>query len=294
MFSLSEIRAKARQTVESTPGIYTLAIIPVVLSVLIQIFSFVQRNNQFNSASLYGSEFIPRSLFGSFAFPVLCGILAALLMLSVTQTIFFVIRHKKETTSFKDALAIFNHPYFGKIFATFIVKQLLLLLWGILLVIGLFLLLMSILVPISFIITQGVTDTGQLPDEILGVISIFFILGLILFIGGIALYYPQYYAYYQVEPILFEQLEESRYAGPMAIIKESRRVMKGYKWKGFVLDLTFIGWFILVGISFGLVGIYVHPYYQATRIHFYDAISKDRAYKEALMMGKINPFEQTV
>lgn len=292
MFSLSQIRAQARQTIEKTPGIYTLALIPVILTVLVQIFSLIQQNNQIANATLYQADAVSGSIFVSLAFPFFYGILSALLLLSIAQTLFFIIRHQKKETSFKDALTIFNHPQFGKIFATFIVKQLLLLLWSLLLAVGLFLLAIGFIMPFIYALMGGITDPSQFPDEVLGLVGIFIILGFIFTIAGVALYFPQYYAYYQVEPILFEQLEESRYAGPMAIIKESRRIMRGYKWKGFVLDLTFIGWFILVSISFGLVGIYVHPYYQATRIHFYDAVLKDRAHREALLMGKINPFEQ--
>ncbi|HFI0049522.1 TPA: DUF975 family protein [Streptococcus suis] len=55
--------------------------------------------------------------------------------------------------------------------------------------------------------------------------------------------------------------------------------MKGYKFKRFLLDLSFIGWFILVSITFGLAGLYVWPYHYAAQIHFYEEILDDYASK---------------
>ncbi|MBQ9333573.1 MAG: DUF975 family protein [Lachnospiraceae bacterium] len=57
-------------------------------------------------------------------------------------------------------------------------------------------------------------------------------------------------------------------------IKKSREMMKGYKWKSFVLDLSFIGWIFLTAITFGLVGIfYAYPYMYATYAEMYKVVS---------------------
>ncbi len=57
-------------------------------------------------------------------------------------------------------------------------------------------------------------------------------------------------------------------------IKKSREMMKGYKWKSFVLDLSFIGWALLSGITLGLVGIfYAYPYMFATYAEMYKVIA---------------------
>ncbi len=55
-------------------------------------------------------------------------------------------------------------------------------------------------------------------------------------------------------------------------ITESRRMMNGYKGKLFCLDLSFIGWFLLSALTFGLLGLYVLPYYNAARARFYEAL----------------------
>lgn len=50
----------------------------------------------------------------------------------------------------------------------------------------------------------------------------------------------------------------------------SRRMMKGQKWRAFVLDLSFLGWKILSAMTFGLLGIFfVEPYCRLTNAALY-------------------------
>jgi len=50
----------------------------------------------------------------------------------------------------------------------------------------------------------------------------------------------------------------------------SKRMTKGNKGKLFVMDLSFIGWFLLTGLTFGILGIfYVDPYYYTTSAGFF-------------------------
>ncbi|SCW30839.1 Protein of unknown function [Ruminococcaceae bacterium YRB3002] len=54
---------------------------------------------------------------------------------------------------------------------------------------------------------------------------------------------------------------------------ESKRLMKGNKWKAFVLDLSFILWDLASLFTCGLAGIfYVNPYKQSTDAALYEAI----------------------
>ena len=55
----------------------------------------------------------------------------------------------------------------------------------------------------------------------------------------------------------------------------SKQMMNGQKWRAFVLDLSFIGWHLLTGITLGLVGIfYVNPYVQLTNAGLYEELSQ--------------------
>ncbi|MGN1168003.1 MAG: DUF975 family protein [Lachnospiraceae bacterium] len=60
----------------------------------------------------------------------------------------------------------------------------------------------------------------------------------------------------------------------------SKRMMDGEKWDAFVLQLSFIGWYFVSGITCGLAGIfYVTPYVEATMAELY-AYNKGKAYQE--------------
>lgn len=53
----------------------------------------------------------------------------------------------------------------------------------------------------------------------------------------------------------------------------SRDMMEGNKWDAFVLDLSFIGWNILAGLFWGVIGLlWVNPYVYATDTELYVAL----------------------
>lgn len=62
----------------------------------------------------------------------------------------------------------------------------------------------------------------------------------------------------------------------------SRAIMQGYRWKYFCLRLSFIGWRLLNGFTYGILGIfYVYPYYDAACAGFYEAVVKEYDAKNA-------------
>lgn len=53
----------------------------------------------------------------------------------------------------------------------------------------------------------------------------------------------------------------------------SKEMMMGQKWNAFVLNLSFFGWILLSGITFGLVGLfYAAPYYEQTMAALYEKL----------------------
>lgn len=52
-------------------------------------------------------------------------------------------------------------------------------------------------------------------------------------------------------------------------IKESANLMKGHKWEFFVLQLSFIGWGLLVVLTFGIAALWVQPYMWVTNANYY-------------------------
>ena len=101
---------------------------------------------------------------------------------------------------------------------------------------------------------------------ILGVLqSVFIALWTLLFvIPGIVKSYSYAMAYYI-------KIDNPNMSGNDAIT-ESRKMMNGHKMELFLLDLSFIGW-ISVGIAtLGIGLLWVQPYMEMARIHFYEEL----------------------
>lgn len=81
------------------------------------------------------------------------------------------------------------------------------------------------------------------------------------------------YSYSMTGYILADHPEMS----PNEAITASRQMMDGHKADLFVLDLSFIPWYLLCGITFGLAGFYVIPYVTATKAAFYEALKAENA-----------------
>lgn len=95
---------------------------------------------------------------------------------------------------------------------------------------------------------------------------IFILLWTLLFIiPGLIMSYA-----YEMTPYI---LNDNPDLGAKETLDRSREMMKGHKWELFVLDLSFIGWFLLSIVTFGIADIfYVHPYYTSTHAAFYEAL----------------------
>lgn len=59
-------------------------------------------------------------------------------------------------------------------------------------------------------------------------------------------------------------------------ITESRLLMKGHKGRLFYIDLSFIGWYLLSGLTLGIGFLFLNPYTNATKAAFYNDLAKDR------------------
>ena len=63
---------------------------------------------------------------------------------------------------------------------------------------------------------------------------------------------------------------------PMEAITLSRSMMNGNKWKAFVFDLSYIGWYILTILTLGILGVfYVLPYKNCANAEFYTAVKEN-------------------
>lgn len=63
-----------------------------------------------------------------------------------------------------------------------------------------------------------------------------------------------------------------------ACVDESIRLMKGRKMDLFILDLSFIGWYIVGALCLGVGTLWVTPYHLAARTQFYDELTTYTVY----------------
>jgi len=79
------------------------------------------------------------------------------------------------------------------------------------------------------------------------------------------------YAYSQSYFIYYDQIQQTgEKPKVLDTITASRRLMDGHKGRLFWLDLTFIGWYFVVAVTFGIAYLGVAPYISATKAAFYE------------------------
>jgi hypothetical protein len=101
---------------------------------------------------------------------------------------------------------------------------------------------------------------------------------LLLIIPGIV----KSYAYSMVPYIL----GDNPTIGRKRAIQLSNQMTRGHKWRMFVLDLSFIGWFLLGVLALGVGVLFVLPYYNSTKAELYVVLRQ-----QALYDGLSNPEE---
>lgn len=103
------------------------------------------------------------------------------------------------------------------------------------------------------------------------VVLVSLVRSLLLFLWSLLLVIPgmvMSYAYGMV-PYLLAENPSLTYRQALAF---SRDMTQGHKWEMFVLDLSFLGWYLLGAMACGLGVLFVNPYYYATRAELYVAL----------------------
>lgn len=117
----------------------------------------------------------------------------------------------------------------------------------------------------------SVGDVFSKFDQFWPAFKVNFLVGLFTALWALLFYIPgivKAYSYSQAYYIL----AENPGIGAREAITRSRAMMNGHKMELFVLDLSFIGWYLLCCITFGIALIWVAPYIQATKTNFYNKI----------------------
>ena len=95
-----------------------------------------------------------------------------------------------------------------------------------------------------------------------------FLVGIYTFLWSLLFVIPGIVKAYSYSMSLYI-LAENKGKSARECIRESMAMTEGYKMDLFVLDLSFIGWALVTAITFGLAGIWVGPYMQATKVNAY-------------------------
>lgn len=113
---------------------------------------------------------------------------------------------------------------------------------------------------------EGFKDYGRILGTMLLSSVYQFLWMLLLIVPGIIKGYS-----YALTPYLLKDHPELKFN---AAIEESMRLMSGNKMRLFLLDLSFIGWFLLGLITFGIAFLWITPYWNTARAAFYEDLMK--------------------
>ena len=271
--NLKLIRLRARTMQVQQPGLAILFALPVLLTILANFLLSGQDlidllpDMTLLQASIY---MIQRQLF-----PSVVSFVISILVVGATFSYLDTINPKIEHRT--RVLDIFKQDRFTSVFATLILKQVVLFLWGLILYVGS---LISTYGSIRFLaiydkVSNPSTLSASSPEfqslmQQMPLMTAGVVLGLI----GLLFYLPQYYSLSLVELILYEQLRDGDYKGAFGVLRQSRETMKGFRSNRLVLDLTLIGWYFLNYFTRDVIGFYTMPYFINCQIAFYDQIKQ--------------------
>lgn len=97
--------------------------------------------------------------------------------------------------------------------------------------------------------------------------------GIFIFLWSMLFVIPGIVAAYRYSFAMLNLCENPE-IGVMEALNMSKAQTLGFKWQLFVLDLSFIGWNILVGLTLGILDIWVAPYIAQSNIAFFQEIKK--------------------
>ena len=271
--NLKLIRLRARTMQVQQPGLAILFALPVLLTILANFLLSGEDlvdllpDMTLQQASIY---MIQRQLF-----PSVVSFVISILVVGATFSYLDTINPKIEHRT--RVLDIFKQDRFTSVFATLILKQAVLFLWGLILYVGS---LISTYASIRFLaiydkVSNPSTLSASSPEfqslmQQMPLMTAGVVLGLI----GLLFYLPQYYSLSLVELILYEQLRDGDYKGAFGVLRQSRETMKGFRSNRLVLDLTLIGWYFLNYFTRDVIGFYTMPYFINCQIAFYDQIKQ--------------------
>lgn len=250
-FSRAELKMRAKEVL--SVKYWSFFLVGILQYIAVSIFSF-----NINVNELKNIQNIPMFvMFGaiSVVFSILIGIfLKNPLRVAICR--FMIVNSENVDVNYNSLWGVFKEGYINVVKATFI-KSLLLSIYEIVCVIGLVGVLLS---------------SWTVKDVFVSLYGIVFIISLVIYIGGLGLSVNRLYAYYMVDYLLAERSD----MGWRDAINTSKEMMRGVKFKTFILELSFLGWILLGLMACGIGTLFVMPYQNATVTQLYIELRNER------------------
>lgn len=137
---------------------------------------------------------------------------------------------------------------------------------------------MSYILNVSRGRPSGMRDLADGFSMTFKVFAAAFLQGLFITLWSMLLIVPGIIAAYRYRQTFYIMLDDPNKSA-LQCIRESKEMMKGHKMELFVLDLSFIGWMLLIALSAGILGIWIYPYIETTYAMYYNDLAfPDRVY----------------
>lgn len=251
-----DIRQEARQLLKNLTGRYKLFLFPL-LATLVSAGIQVRETVLYETSLSAPVETTISTSTSSDIFSQLWTFIISILFTSAAYTLLEAYRKQRTEASYTDSLRGFSSPYLFKFFLLYLTQFLLLLPWALLMFLPLVIFAVFTLMSNSF---NPASMAWLIIPSLIG--FVFLII--------------KSYAYSQSNFILFDRIAAGENTNPFDIVKESIQLMKGKKFDFFILNLTFLGWVLLIPLTLGLASIYVIPYMWAADTIFYAQLRQDK------------------
>ena len=119
--------------------------------------------------------------------------------------------------------------------------------------------------------TPEIKDAFTGFDDFFSAFKVTLLVGLYTFLWSLLFIIPGIIKGYSYSMSLFV-LADNKGKSARECIAESKAMMEGHKMELFVLDLSFIGWYLLCTLTCGLAFLYVTPLLNATHANVYETI----------------------
>ena len=119
--------------------------------------------------------------------------------------------------------------------------------------------------------TPEIKDAFNGFDDFFSAFKVTLLVGLYTFLWSLLFIVPGIIKGYSYSMALYV-LADNKGKSARECIAESKAMMEGHKMELFVLDLSFIGWYLLCSLTCGLAFLYVAPLLNATHANVYETI----------------------